>query len=406
MTSATEAEAIGAGIENLAHAGEAAHEPSGTEHYGLPALGAALALGCVALLMLGVQPLVLGALLADHRITVTELTLAATVEMLALGVVSAVLAGALPHRHLRVLGAAATLMLALANFGGLFCNGAGIIVTRGLVGLSGGVVLWIGVGLITRSVAAVRISGIFAALQSLSQAGLAAAIPLLVGLTGSNTGFVLMGAVALAMLPLVLLLPNQLSTLPKPEAGRSALSLSGAVGLAATFLMMAGVVGFWVFIEALGRMNGVDEKVSSFTIAASLATQILGAGAVAIFGPRLPAVPSLVAVGLGNLAVIALIAFFHGAGVFVPAALLFGFLWTLGMPLIFPLLIRIDPTRRVAMLSSGAQLLGSAAGPILMGFFATEANVRPVLPASALLFCAAILAIILAGFLTRRSPRA
>ncbi len=396
-----EAEAIGAGIETLAHAGEAVAE-SGQEHFRLPALIAALSLGCVALLMLGVQPLVLGALLSDHRISVSELTWSATVEMLGLGLVSALLAGFLPHRQLRVLGAAATVILALANFAGLYCNGLGVIACRAVVGVSGGVVLWIVAGLITRSASAVRISGIFLGAQSLTQAALAAAIPGFAGFTGANTGLVAMGVVALLMLPLVLLLPNQLSILPKPPPGRGPLSLPGGLGLAATFLMMAGVVGLWVFIQALGKMDGVDDKTASFVIAASLATQILGAAAVAVFGPRLPTVPSLVAVGLGNLAVVALIGLLHGGAVFLPATLLFGFLWTAGLPLVFPLLTQIDPTRRVAMLSSGAQLLGSAAGPLLTGLFATDANVRPVLPTSAALFCAAVLAIVLAGAFIRK----
>jgi zinc transporter ZupT len=55
------------------------------------------------------------------------------------------------------------------------------------------------------------------------------------------------------------------------------------------------------------------------------------------------------------------------------------------------LLIQVDPTRRAAMLTAGAQLLGGSAGPILTGFFASETNVAPVLPAAAVLFAATML---------------
>lgn len=206
-----------------------------------------------------------------------------------------------------------------------------------------------------------------------------------------------MAALCAVTIPLAALLPQNLSVLPKPAAGSGALSVRGVAGLLAAFLMMAGVVGLWVFVEALAKMDGVPEHTASFAIAASLATQILGAVFIATLGPRLPAVPSLIAVGLANLAVAALMGAAAGGLVFSVAALLFGFLWTTGMPLIFPLLIRADPTRRVAMFSAGAQLLGSAIGPQLTGAFATETNVRPVLVVAGALFIAAMVAVVIAG---------
>lgn len=82
-------------------------------------------------------------------------------------------------------------------------------------------------------------------------------------------------------------------------------------------------------------MDGVSAKGAAFAVAASLAAQILGSVAIAIVGPRLPAVPGLVAMCIANLLVIALIGAFHGGAVFVPASLLFGFIWNAEMPLLF-----------------------------------------------------------------------
>jgi len=60
------------------------------------------------------------------------------------------------------------------------------------------------------------------------------------------------------------------------------------------------------------------------------------------------------------------------------------------MPFLVPLLIRVDPSRRSALLIAGAQLLGGATGPVLMGALATATNVTPVLWLSAALFAATI----------------
>lgn len=54
-----------------------------------------------------------------------------------------------------------------------------MIICRGLVGAAGGVTLWIVTGMVARSQAAVRISAIFLGAQSVSQAALAAALPVL-----------------------------------------------------------------------------------------------------------------------------------------------------------------------------------------------------------------------------------
>src|ERR1700744_2561463 len=85
--------------------------------FGVVPMGAALALGCAGLLMLGVQPLVLDALRAAGRLTIAQMTQAATVEMLALGIVSGVMGGAVAHRSLRVYAIAGCLVLAAANLG-------------------------------------------------------------------------------------------------------------------------------------------------------------------------------------------------------------------------------------------------------------------------------------------------
>lgn len=355
------------------------------------AVVASLCLGCVALLMLGVQPAVLGALLAVHRLTVGQLTQAATVEMLSLGVVSGVMAGVLQHRRLRLWGAAGCLGLALANLACLDASGEAFVLCRGLAGASGGMLVWIAVGIITRHPAAARLTALFVGAQSVSQAALAAALPFLASPLGANGGLVALGGFAVLCAPLLLTIPRDLPNLPKPESGRGGLDLPGVFGLTAAFLLMAGIVGVWVFADELAHMDGASPGLASAAIAASLAMQVGGAVFMIALGPKAPPGRSYIAVAAGYLVVVAMMAWAHGGAAFMAAALLLGFLWNVGLSLSTPLLIQVDPTRRAAMLTAGAQLLGGSAGPILTGFFASETNVAPVLPAAAVLFAATML---------------
>lgn len=350
------------------------------------AVTASLCLGCVALLMLGVQPAVLGALLSVHRLTVGQLTQAAAVEMLTLGVVSGGMAALLQHRRLRLWGAAGCLGLGLANLACLAASGEAFVLCRGIAGACGGVLVWITVGIITRHPAAVRLTALFVGAQSVSQAALAAALPFLASPLGANGGLVALGALAILCAPLLTALPRDLPDLAKPEPGRGALPLPGLLGLVAAFLLMAGIVGVWVFADELAHMDGASPALASAAIAASLAMQVGGAVFMVAVGPKMPPGRSYIAVAAGYLVVVAVIAWARGGGAFMAAALLLGFLWNVGLSLSTPLLIQVDPTRRAAMLTAGAQLLGGSAGPMLTGLFASETNVGPVLPAAAVLF--------------------
>lgn len=367
------------------------------------AVVAALVLGCAALLMLGVQPLVLGALVHAGRLDVHQLAEAATVEMLALGIVAGGLAALVRHRRLVAWGVAGALLLVASNLGGLAADGLAFVALRGLAGAAGGILVWITVGLITRSPSALRLSALFLGAQSLTQAALAAIIPLAEPTLGANAGLALLAAAGVLSLACVLLIPRNLPDLPAPDAGQGRLNGPGLFGLLGTFLLMAGIVGVWVFVEQLAAERGVAPSVVSFAVAASLVMQVVGAAFIAWIGPRIAAGAGLIVVGLGYVTSIAVLAFGHGDAMFVAGALLFGFLWTVSLALFVPLLIGVDPSRRTALLLPGAQLLGGSAGPQLTSLLVTGATVQPVLGGGAALFVAATISIVLA--LASRRPR-
>jgi len=85
--------------------------------------------------------------------------------------------------------------------------------------------------------------------------------------------------------------------------------------------------------------------------------------------------------------------------------MLHGFVWSVGLSFFVPLLIRADPTRRGAMLLSGAQMLGGSAGPIITGWFATETYLTPVLISTALLTLVALSGTVVAAAHRRPSPQ-
>jgi predicted MFS family arabinose efflux permease len=355
------------------------------------ATAAALTLGCVGLLMLGLQPLVLGALLDAHRLTITSLSLAATLELLTLGLTTGIMGGAVPHTRLRYWAILGLVILAAANAAGSLASFMFYAATRAAAGIGGGILLWVAIGLITLSATPARLTALFLASQAASQGITAALLPVAaMAAFGVNGALLALAGLTLLAGLLVPALPAGLPPHPRPEGGHGRIPLRGWLGLAATFCEIAGLIGLWVFVTPIAQRAGVTPALAEYVPAVGLGAQFIGALAASALAERLPPARAMVACVLALLGCVAVIGGRHGDAAFVAATAGFGFLWMASMPFLVPLLIRVDPSRRSALLIAGAQLLGGATGPVLMGALATATNVTPVLWLSAALFAATI----------------
>ncbi|HEY0799772.1 MAG TPA: hypothetical protein VGD54_02945 [Steroidobacteraceae bacterium] len=346
-----------------------------------------MALGCMALLMLGIQPLALGALQSAGRLSIAQMGISATLEMLALGCVSAWLAGRVRPRALQWWTFIGCIIVIAANIFGLSASGVAFIASRAMAGFGGGIVLWVTTVIITRHADAARVNAIFLAAQSVTQGVSAALIPiLLTPRLSANASLVVLGGTAVLVVPLIYFLPRELSFQRETADRGSVFHRSSLFGLTASFLVMAGIVGVWVFVEPIAASGGISSSVVSKAIAASLGAQVAGALTIAAIIRRVPPFIGVAAVAVAYLIVTAVLSWGHSVTGFVAATLVFGALWTITMSLLLPLMLRLDPTRRAALLLPGTVLLGSSAGPFVAGMFATDSDIGPALIACAAMF--------------------
>lgn len=153
---------------------------------------------------------------------------------------------------------------------------------------------------------------------------------------------------------------------------------------------MAGIVGVWVFVEPIAAAAGISATVVSNAIAASLGAQVIGALAIAAIIRRVPPFAGVAGVALTYLLVTAALAWGHSGTAFVLTTLVFGALWTITMSLLLPLMLKLDPTRRAALLLPGTILLGSSAGPFVAGMFATDSDIGPALMTCTVMFALSV----------------
>ncbi len=341
-------------------------------------VASAFAIGIVGIVVAGLQPLLLGALQASGRITNVQIGHAATLELLTLGIGAGLAGGLLERLPLRLVALVAALVYVAANLATLGAHGEGVTLVRGLAGLSGGVMIWIVVGVIVRSPAPARWAGAYLALQTLAQLAVAALLgavavnrpegaPLAMAALG-----VLAGAVAVG-------LPHRLDPLPREETASGLPPARGWIVLAAAALLQACVIGTWVYLEPLGAQAHLAAPIIALAAPLCLGAQVVGASCATAAATRLPWFATLVVAGLGlAVSVVALSSLPPAAG-FLALEIVFGFLWLFFMPFLTPLAIEVDPTRRTAVLGPAANLIGAALVPLAASLLVGDSNARAAL---------------------------
>ncbi len=351
------------------------HEAIGPPIGGVEVAGA-LGVGVNSLLVLGVLPVMLGALAAEHRLSEQGIGLAAMIEVLTMGVSTALAGILLKPRRLKLIGLVFSLAMAGADLASAGASGVAILALRCVAGAIEGVLLWITVAMIARTITPERWAGVFFTAQTAAQLALSLALALWVlprfGATGgflTVTFCALVGAGAAAFAPSVLpdLNPGEEIAGPPP--------LRGWVALVGTLIFVAGGGAVGVYLQPLAAEIGLGAGVARTALSASLAAQVMGATAATIVAGRVRWFHVFLVVTVIDLLVWRLFAAPVPAWLFVAANATGGFAAIFLAPFLVPMTIEADRSRRAAVQSGAAQLLGSAMGPALA---ATVINDRDV----------------------------
>jgi MFS transporter, DHA1 family, inner membrane transport protein len=347
--------------------------------------------GSAALLVVGIQPLLLEELVKENRCSEIAIGIVAAIEILAIGLGSVAGMRLLSTMRVARLACLAGSLLAAANLITISATGlGGLITTRMIAGLAAGGLVAIPLKAIERSHHPGRLGALFLVGQTLAQLMAASnANRLHFGGSSADGLFVLM-AIAAGM---VVLFSGYLAPVPaSPSGAVSSTSLrpSHWLALASIAASLGGVIAIWSYL-GVAIAATFPGTPSNTAVAVCLLFQILGAATAAAIGDRGPVLsPSvvicdievLIALALGRLAapVMALL---------LPA--LFGFVWLYGQALHTRLLVAVDPTRRTVAYLAAAQLAGAALGPALVsavGLLGAR-SVSALVPAALLTLAAA-----------------
>jgi len=352
----------------------------------------ALSIGILCLVGAGVLSLLLSALVDEHRLTAAGIGQAAMLEALTFGLSTAISGIILKPRNLRLITAIAAVAMAAANLATLPASGGEVLIIRGLAGVPEGVLLWIAVGLISRTVNPARWAGVLFTGMGVTQLAAAAALSAW-GLPrfGANSGYATLAVVSALCLVFALFTPNRYGVVPGAEhAVSGAPPLRGWIALFGTLGFSGSTAAVSVYLVPLAHDAGLSVGVGRTAVSVSLAFQILGGALATLLAGRIGYMvifwicTAIFAVAWTSYA------FAVPAWWFVGASGLYGIAIMLGGPFLTPMTIDADPSRRAVIQTGAAQVLAAALGPFLASLVVSDHNVRGALVFGAILLAVGI----------------
>jgi hypothetical protein len=365
--------------------------------------------GTIGILIPGVQPIVLAALLSEQHITLVQLGHVASVELLSMGLTAALAGAFLPPRRLRTICIASSLVLALGNYVTPLVTGETVTALRAITGAAGGLLIWMTACMIARSDAPERWAGIYLTVQTLAQFIVAAIMTSLIERSRAvHSDFGLLAMAGLVCAAASMALPTAFQVLKKggTESGSLVMPTArGLAALAANFLVLMSIVSIWVYYDPIARQAGLSTHVSDTAVYVSLACQVLGGTLATLLAGHLKWFPVFVICAAVDFVMIALLGMHPSALLFWADAAVFGFIWLFILPFLVAMIIEADPSRRSAVFATGVALLGASLGPTIAGLI-----IRPDDTRGALWFGTACLAVSLGiaaaiRFTRREDPR-
>lgn len=363
-------------------------------------LATSILIGSCALLVLGVQPVLLGAMVQEGRIAEAQVGNLVTIEMIAMVLGSLAGIALLRKMGARVVIGVAGVVLAAMNLAMAGQSGMAVLsFLRGVAGLSEGVLVASALVSISRVERVERASAIFLAVQTFLQAAVAAALPFVIA-GSSRTDIALLalalaGAIAAAA---ALSLPPLLQP-AAPDGERGALTRASLTALLGAGLFLGAIVSVWSYLGLWLIRYGYPPAFEGTAVSLCLVAQVVGALAAARFGERLPNRQTISVCALTGALLVALFFVSRGnATAILAVSIAFGFVWLFTLPFFAGWLIEIDPGRRAVLYLTAFQLGGAAFLPSLAGVAVGSFSVD-----AALIFSGAIFLMLAAVSLLSKS---
>ena len=187
----------------------------------------------------------------------------------------------------------------------------------------------------------------------------------------------------------------------KPGEG-GAPPFRGWIALGATLIYVSANGAVSVYLQPLAHQAGLNADIARTALWTSLIAQTLGGAAATALAGRVRYFTVFLITSATLLAVWYVYSLHSPAWLFMLANAAAGLVALFLGPFLVPMTIDADPSRRAAMQSGAAQLLGGAMGPALASLVVSERDVHAVLWLGAALLLAGLAVVVWLRFTPAR----
>jgi DHA1 family inner membrane transport protein len=339
---------------------------------------AGLFLGTVAFMITGIQPVLLGSLAEEGRLSEAALGRVAWLEVLALALASAIGPKVLRFGSARRTIAAACFALALANAVVYVSHDTRLLIlSRLIAGLMEGLLLATTNIAITRATHPERLSALFLMVSAIPQVAASYLLPaMIMPRFGADSGFGILFLLAVAGIGVAFLIGNEIQDAPPRKPTGQVWTPAVLIGLLGVILQNAGNGAGWEYQARVGENLHFSGHVVGTAIAADLIFQIAGTFAVAWIAWRLPFRIVLLLSCVIQAAILIAMSRVHAPYAYISVCAIFGMMWLGVNPFQVSLLVDLDKTRQAALLLASLQLVGFGTGPLICSFFVRPGNLE------------------------------
>ena len=364
-----------------------------------------LFIGSIALLILGIQPVVLAPLVIEERILEADVGYLVMAEMVTIAIgtlIGVPLLRRAPARSVAFMAGVIVVVVNLLQMGRVGL--VPLLTLRSVAGVAEGVLVSVALVAISLSVRPERLAALFLAGQTFLQLAVATFLPRLVyGGSRADAALATLAVAGAVACIAVVGLPRRLSPAESDEKS-GAINLASGLGLISTGLYMGALVVVWIFFGVWLARNGHPPTLEATTVSICLGAQIFGALVAAKVSDRLPNASTIAICAVGEIILVGLmLRYSHSGEMITGLVIAFGFLWLFALPSFAGLLIEIDPERRAVLFFAAAQLIGSALVPTIGASVVQPGNVDGAFYLGMATFAAAGLTAPLAIALHRRT---
>jgi len=354
------------------------------EAFGPPLGGAqataVIALGVISLLPAGVLAILLGAMANEHRLSESGIGITAAIEALCMAASTGLAGAFLKPTRLKLWGIGVSLALGGADATTMLMHGASLIAVRAFAGIPEGLMLWITIGMIARTVTPERWSAVLLTTLTAAQLPLSALLTaFIVPRFGANGAMATLATASLTGVAVSLAIPDHYAPLPRAEGEGGAPPPRGWLALAATLVFGAANAAVGIYIIPLAMQAGLSAGIGNAAVTLSLGAQVLGGAIATLVAGRIRYFTVFVGGTIGWILTWLVYGLHPAAWLFMTATFVGGVILLFVTPFFVPMTIEADPSRRAAVQSGAAQLLSGALGPLLAAFVVGDRDVHGAL---------------------------